>query len=123
MKTHPLHVGYLVIGLIFLATAGAWALREVNLIDTEDVTWLGPVALIAAGSVGLVAALASIAVALPIGAISLRTSGVYIIMITLAFAQMVYYFAISWPAYGGEDGLSFYVRNEFPGVDTLQPLP
>ncbi len=71
----------------------------------------------------LVAALASIVVALPIGAISLRTSGVYFIMITLAFAQMVYYFAISWPAYGGEDGLSFYVRNGFPGLDTLQPLP
>jgi branched-chain amino acid transport system permease protein len=48
-------------------------------------------------------------VALPMGAISLRTSGVYFIMITLAFAQMVFYFAISWPAYGGEDGLSFCV--------------
>jgi branched-chain amino acid transport system permease protein len=62
-------------------------------------------------------------VALPIGAVSLRTSGVYFIMITLAFAQMVFYFAISWPAYGGEDGLSFYVRNSFPGLDTLKPLP
>ena len=62
-------------------------------------------------------------VALPIGAISLRTSGVYFIMITLAFAQMVFYFAISWPAYGGEDGLSFYTRNEFPGLQASQPLP
>ncbi len=62
-------------------------------------------------------------VALPIGAISLRTTGVYFIMITLAFAQMIYYFAVSWPAYGGEDGLSIYVRNEFPGVNTAQPLP
>ena len=60
--------------------------------------------------------------ALAIGAISLRTSGVYFIMITLAFAQMIYYFAISWPAYGGQDGLSFYVRNGFPGVDTLNPM-
>jgi branched-chain amino acid transport system permease protein len=50
-----------------------------------------------------------------IGALSLRTSGVYFIMVTLAFAQMLYYFAISWPAYGGEDGLSFFVRNTFPG--------
>jgi branched-chain amino acid transport system permease protein len=57
-----------------------------------------------------------------IGAISLRTSGVYFIMITLAFAQMVYYFAISWPAYGGEDGLSIYVRNGFPGLDTYNSL-
>lgn len=62
-------------------------------------------------------------VALPIGAISLRTTGVYFIMITLAFAQMIYYFAISWPAYGGEDGLSIYVRNAFPGLNTAQPLP
>ncbi len=62
-------------------------------------------------------------VALPIGAISLRTTGVYFIMITLAFAQMIYYFAISWPAYGGEDGLSIYVRNTFPGINTAQPLP
>jgi len=56
--------------------------------------------------------------ALGIGAISLRTSGVYFIMITLAFAQMIYYFAISWPAYGGEDGLPIYLRNTMPGLDT-----
>ena len=61
-------------------------------------------------------------IALPIGIISLRTSGVYFIMITLAFAQMIYYFAISWPAYGGEDGLSLAMRNSFPGVNTLKPL-
>jgi branched-chain amino acid transport system permease protein len=61
-------------------------------------------------------------VALPIGAISLRTSGVYFIMITLAFAQMIYYFAVSWPDYGGEDGLSLYGRNSFPGINTAQPL-
>src|SRR5690606_10087675 len=73
------------------------------------VIWL--VAMVVAGLVGLL-----------IGAISLRTSGVYFIMITLAFAQMVYYFAISWPAYGGEDGLSILVRNQFPGVNTMRPL-
>jgi len=59
---------------------------------------------------------------LAFGALSLRTSGVYFIMITLAFAQMVYYFAVSWPAYGGEDGLSIYVRNGFPGLDSYDPL-
>ena len=71
----------------------------------------------------LVAAVACGLAALPIGAISLRTTGVYFIMITLAFAQMIYYFAVSWPAYGGEDGLSIYVRNTFPGLNTAQPLP
>ena len=60
--------------------------------------------------------------ALIIGALSLRTSGVYFIMITLAFAQMIYYFAVSWPAYGGEDGLPIYVRNSFPGLNTLNPI-
>jgi len=56
------------------------------------------------------------------GALCLRSSGVYFIMITLAFAQMVYYFAISWPAYGGEDGLALYVRSRVPGLDASAPL-
>ncbi|MET0575898.1 MAG: branched-chain amino acid ABC transporter permease [Mesorhizobium sp.] len=70
----------------------------------------------------LVAIAVSGLVALAIGAISLRTSGVYFIMITLAFAQMIYYFAISWPAYGGEDGLSIAMRGAFPFVNTAAPL-
>ena len=70
----------------------------------------------------LVAILVSGLAALLIGALSLRTSGVYFIMITLAFGQMFYYFSISWSAYGGEDGLSIYVRNSFPGLDTLVPI-
>jgi branched-chain amino acid transport system permease protein len=71
--------------------------------------------------VWLLAAFAGGVAALFIGAISLRTSGVYFIMITLAFAQMIYYFAISWPAYGGEDGLSIALRNGFPGLNTAVP--
>lgn len=69
-----------------------------------------------------VAITASALAALAIGALSLRTTGVYFIMITLAFGQMLYYFAISWPAYGGEDGLSIYIRNDFPGLNTLDPI-
>lgn len=69
-----------------------------------------------------VAMVASGLAALAIGALSLRTSGVYFIMVTLAFAQMIFYFAISWPRYGGEDGLSFYVRNNFPGLNTFDPI-
>ena len=78
---------------------------------TNEMLIIWPAAMILAG----VAALA-------IGALSLRTSGIFFIMITLAFAQMLYYFAISWPAYGGEDGLSIYVRDELPFIDTLDPL-
>ncbi len=70
----------------------------------------------------IVAMLASALAALAIGALSLRTSGAYFIMITLAFAQMLYYFAISWPVYGGEDGLPIHVRNGFPGLNTLDPI-
>ena len=70
----------------------------------------------------LVAVLVSALAALGIGVLSLRTSGVYFIMITLAFGQMFFYFAISWPAYGGEDGLSIYLRNGFPGLNTLDPI-
>ena len=70
----------------------------------------------------LVAMVVSAVVAFVIGLLSLRTSGVYFIMITLAFGQMFYFFTISWPRYGGEDGLSIYVRNGFPGLNTLDPI-
>lgn len=55
--------------------------------------------------------------ALGIGAVSLRTGGVYFIMITLAFAQMLYFFFVSLQKYGGDDGLSMYGRSRLPGLD------
>lgn len=55
--------------------------------------------------------------ALVIGLISLRTSGLYFIMITLAFAQMLYYFFISLQTYGGEDGLQFTPPTEVGPID------
>ncbi len=51
--------------------------------------------------------------ALVVGALSLRTRGVYFIMITLAFAQMIYYVAIGLDRYGGDDGLTIYHRSRF----------
>jgi branched-chain amino acid transport system permease protein len=69
----------------------------------------------------LVAIAAAGLLALFIGLVSLRTSGVYFIMITLAFAQMIFYFAISWPSYGGQDGLPITLRNGFPGLNTMAP--
>jgi branched-chain amino acid transport system permease protein len=54
--------------------------------------------------------------ALVIGALSLRTRGVYFIMITLAFAQMAYYVASGLSRYGGDDGLTVYKRSDFSGL-------
>ena len=54
-------------------------------------------------------------VAMVIGAISLRTRGVYFIMITLAFAQMLFYLANSIKGYGGDEGLTVKVRSLLPG--------
>jgi len=53
--------------------------------------------------------------ALPIGAVSLRTSGAYFIMITLAFAQMLYYLVFSLEGYGGSDGMPMASRNVLAG--------
>ena len=58
----------------------------------------------------------SAALALVFGAISLRTRGAYFIMITLAFAQMLYYVFVSMKRYGGDDGLSL-ARSKLPGLD------
>jgi len=52
--------------------------------------------------------------ALVTGAISLRTKGVYFIMITMAFSQMVYFTFLSLEEYGADDGLVIYSRSEFP---------
>jgi branched-chain amino acid transport system permease protein len=57
--------------------------------------------------------------ALGVGALSLRTRGVYFIMITLAFAQVVYYVANGLDRYGGDDGLTIQHRSEFGGLLNL----
>lgn len=62
----------------------------------------------------------SVVFALITGAISLRTKGIYFIMITLAFAQMLYYTFISMEEYGGDDGLVINVRSQFPGFLDLE---
>jgi branched-chain amino acid transport system permease protein len=80
--------------------AGAYV---VGILMAEGVesAWLGwPLAIIVAGLL-----------AVAVGAFSLRTRGVYFIMITLAFAQMIYYIAVGMKAYGGEEGLNLPARS------------
>jgi branched-chain amino acid transport system permease protein len=76
----------------------------------EGVTsaWVGWPAAVAASAI----------VALAIGAVSLRTRGVYFIMITLGFAQMMFFLVNSMKAYGGDEGLSLGGRASLgPGID------
>ena len=79
--------------------AGAYT-ASVMIVEGLPSAWIGwPLAMAVSGLLALV-----------IGAISLRTRGVYFIMITLAFAQMIYYLTISMKAYGGDEGLTLTQR-------------
>jgi branched-chain amino acid transport system permease protein len=69
-----------------------------------------------------VAIAASAVVAAAIGAVSIRTSGIYFIMITLAFSQMLYYLGISIEEFGGDDGMRIKVTSQFPLVDLANPV-
>jgi branched-chain amino acid transport system permease protein len=66
-----------------------------------------------------VAAIVSAAAAAITGAVCLRSSGIYFIMITLAFNQMIFYFFVALQTYGGEDGLQILTKLRFAGV----PIP
>jgi branched-chain amino acid transport system permease protein len=80
--------------------------------DAASLFWLLPAAV----------ALASV-YALAVGALSLRTKGVYFIMVTLAFAQMAYYVVHDTPLGGGTDGIYLNVKPRvFGAVDLDQPL-
>jgi branched-chain amino acid transport system permease protein len=79
---------------------GAYAMGILASHGMEDAAVALPVALVASGLFALVT-----------GAISLRTKGVYFIMITLAFGQMAFFTASSLRAYGGDDGLTVATRS------------
>jgi branched-chain amino acid transport system permease protein len=67
----------------------------------------------------IVALAAATAFAAATSAISLRTSGVYYIMITLAFGQMLFFLGVSLSAYGGDDGMSLSGRSRAFGLQAL----
>jgi branched-chain amino acid transport system permease protein len=65
---------------------------------------------------------ASAVLAAAIGAVSIRTSGIYFIMITLAFTQMLYYLGISLDVYGGDDGMRLKVPSQLGLIDLRDPV-
>jgi branched-chain amino acid transport system permease protein len=73
--------------------------------------WLLPLAALAAGLY-----------ALAVGALSLRTQGVYFIMVTLAFAQMAYYVVHDTPLGGGTDGIYLMMKPTLLGLDLDAPF-
>lgn len=71
----------------------------------------------------IAAVLAAATAAALIGAVALRTRGTYFIMITLAFAQMLYYFAVSLRSFGGDDGYTLAKRPALGlGLDIDHPM-
>ncbi|HEV3492449.1 MAG TPA: branched-chain amino acid ABC transporter permease, partial [Reyranella sp.] len=69
-----------------------------------------------APELGLLAGVLGAAVlGLVTGALAIRRQGIYFAMITLAFAQMVYFFCVQAPFTGGEDGLQGIVRKPLLG--------
>ncbi len=87
---------------------GAYAVGILSEHGVWEFYWSFPAALLVSGLFALVT-----------GAISLKTRGVYFIMITLAFGQMAYFTATSLSAYGGDDGLTMWGRTEVFGMTFL----
>jgi branched-chain amino acid transport system permease protein len=98
--------GMVALGHAAFFGAGAYAVAMLSVQGISQALIAWPVAMLVAGALALV-----------IGLISLRTRGVYFIMITLAFAQMVFYLFISLRQYGGEDGLNLKGPSLFPGLN------
>lgn len=99
-------IGAYVVAILAFHSADGSAVPLLGLAGTESALLAWPAAALAAG---LAAAL--------IGAVCLRTGGIQFIMITLAFAQMLFYLFVSLSAYGGEDGLSMWDRSRLAGLD------
>ncbi|MYZ42701.1 branched-chain amino acid ABC transporter permease [Schauerella aestuarii] len=98
--------GMVALGHAAFFGAGAYAVAILGASGITAAAIVWPAAMLLAGVLALI-----------VGAISLRTRGVYFIMITLAFAQMVYYVFISLRQYGGEDGLNLTGYSTLPGLD------
>lgn len=101
--------GMVALGHAAFFGAGAYVVAMLSVEGVSNALIAWPVA------IGVTALLA-----LLVGIVSLRTRGVYFIMITLAFAQMVYYIFISLRKYGGEDGVNLSAHSKLPWIDLAQ---
>jgi branched-chain amino acid transport system permease protein len=92
--------GMLTFGQAAFFGIGAYVtgILALNVVTSALIAW--PLAILAATTCALV-----------VGALALRTSGFQFIMVTLAFAQMIYYFWLSLRQFGGENGFSLPARN------------
>jgi branched-chain amino acid transport system permease protein len=95
--------GMVALGHAAFFGAGAYVVAILSAQGYSEAVLVWPLAMLVAGGLAWL-----------IGAISLRTRGVYFIMITLAFAQMVFYIFISLRQYGGEDGLNLSAPSTLP---------
>ena len=98
--------GMVALGHAAFFGAGAYVVAMLSVQGVSHALIAWPVAMLVAGALAFV-----------IGLISLRTRGVYFIMITLAFAQMVFYLFISLRQYGGEDGINLTSPSLLPGLN------
>ena len=85
---------------------GAYAVVKFSAdLDSPQIAFLLPISIVLAG-----------VYAFFVGALSLRTKGVYFIMVTLAFAQMAYYVIHDTPVGGGTDGIYLYIKPNLFGI-------
>ncbi|MCL4067435.1 branched-chain amino acid ABC transporter permease [Pseudomonas sp. GX19020] len=66
------------------------------------------------------AVLVAVATGAVFGALCVRRQGIYFAMVTLAFAQMIYFFSLQAPFTGGEDGIQNVPRGALFGLFSLQ---
>lgn len=96
------HAAYMGAGAYTVGILSLEATKHIGLFPGSTNMWITlPIAML----VGAVLALA-------VGAVALRTKGIYFIMLTLAFAQMIYYIFVSLKVYGGDDGMNLSGRSE-----------
>ena len=101
-------------GLVALGHAGFMGVGAYTVAALAESGWSN------AWGIWAMAAAVGLLVATVTGAVTVRTRGVYFIMITLAFAQMLYYVAVSLRQYGGDDGYTMYTPLVlWPGSESI----